>query len=84
MTILENLFLLLQVSTTKRMFIIGKRIKQMMNISVIWVPSILTTKILENSRYKKEMKVIAVDVKLLTAITFAIFFWIVLSVIGQA
>lgn len=54
-----------------------------MNISVIWVPSILTTKILENSRYK-EMKVIAVDVKLLTAITFAIFFWIVLSVIGQA
>ena len=28
----------------------------MMNISVIWVPSILTTKILENSRYKKEMK----------------------------
>ena len=56
----------------------------MMNISVIWVPSILTTKILENSRYKKEMKVIAVDVKLLTAITFAIFFWIVLSVIGQA
>ena len=58
--------------------------KQMMNISVIWVPSILTTKILENSRYKKEMKVIAVDVKLLTAITFAIFFWIVLSVIGQA
>ena len=46
----------------------------MMNISVIWVPSILTTKILENSRYKKEMKVIAVDVKLLTAITFAIFF----------
>ena len=84
MTILENLFLLLQVSTTKRMFIIGKRIKQMMNISVIWVPSILTTKILENSRYKKETKVIAVDVKLLTAITFAIFFWIVLSVIGQA
>ena len=84
LTILENLFLLLQVSTTKRMFIIGKRIKQMMNISVIWVPSILTTKILENSRYKKEMKVIAVDVKLLTAITFAIFFWIVLSVIGQA
>ena len=56
----------------------------MMNISVIWVPSILTTKILENSRYKKEMKVIAVDVKLLTAITVAIFFWIVLSVIGQA
>lgn len=56
----------------------------MMNISVIWVHSILTTKILENSRYKKEMKVIAVDVKLLTAITFVIFFWIVLSVIGQA
>lgn len=45
----------------------------MMNISVIWVPSILTTKILENSRYKKEMKVIAVDVKLLTAITFISF-----------
>lgn len=42
----------------------------MMNISVIWVPSILTTKILENSRYKKETKVIAVDVKSLTAITF--------------
>lgn len=42
----------------------------MMNISVIWVLSILTTKILENSRYKKEMKVIAVDVKSLTAITF--------------
>ena len=56
----------------------------MMNISVIWVPSILTTKILENSRYKKEMKVIAVDVRLLTAITFAIFFWIVLCVIGQS
>ena len=51
---LENLFLLLQVSTTKRMFIIGKRIKQMMNISVIWVPSILTTKILENSDIKKK------------------------------
>lgn len=46
----------------------------MMNISVIWVPSILTTKILENSRYKKETKVIAVDVKSLTAITFVIIF----------